>query len=351
MGNFKRTLLLLVPWLAILASCSRLTFVPIEVAEPPKLEVPANIQSLTLVNRAIDSRFSDHRGDSLQQAYYQKQFRLDTVLLDTKAADTLIIALGNLLFESGRFDIVIPEERTIPNAGVLSLPVTIPQKIADSLTHLYQTDAVLSLDYFRTRIGTSYDRERLYDAYNNEFINGYYAGMKIAFDAMIRVFDPQQQRIVASLIVADTLIWEDADVEIRPLFTRFTTVKQGLIETGISAALQSYGQIAPVWSTVSRRYYSRGHPKLIAADARIQASDWLGAMAIWQELVDANPPAALRSMAEYNLAVGAEVTLSIDEAIDWALKSYASRYRPQTYSYLQTLNQRKLQLEQRNTLQ
>lgn len=347
MANMKQIAVVLIPILAMLTGCSRLTYIPIEVAQPPKQELPADIQSLTLINRATDSRFSNHRGDSLQQAYFQKQFRLDTVLLDSKAADTLLIALGNILYESGSFDIVIPEQRTFQHQGVLTLPTSLPYEVADSLTKLYNTDAVLSLDYFRTRVATTYERETLYDSYNSEFLNGYSAGMKIAYDAILRIYDPERRRMLANIMVADTLIWEDIDVEIRPLFSRFTHVKQGLIEAGIEAALQSSGHIAPVWSTANRRYYSKGHPKLVAAHGRIQASDWQGAIRLWQEILDSNPSASLRSMAEFNLAVGYEVTSTLDNAIEWALKSYESRYRPVTYTYLELLNLRKIQLEKR----
>ena len=143
MENLKRILIVLIPIMALLTGCSRLTYIPIEVAQPPLMELPADIQSLTIINRSADSRFIDHRGDSLQQAYYQKQFRLDTVLLDAKAADTLLIALGNILYESGRFDIVIPEQRTIQNPEILTLPTSLPYEAVDSLTALYNTDAVL----------------------------------------------------------------------------------------------------------------------------------------------------------------------------------------------------------------
>ncbi len=144
-SSFQVVLFLMV--VLFFSSCSTMRTIPIEIASIPQERITSDIQSLTLINRAVNSRFRDFRGDSLQQVFYQRQFNVDTVLLDLKASDTLMIALGNILFESGRFDIVIPENRFPNRNSYRFIPTTLSWEEADSLTRIYNTDAVLSLDY------------------------------------------------------------------------------------------------------------------------------------------------------------------------------------------------------------
>jgi tetratricopeptide (TPR) repeat protein len=335
----------LLPALFFLVSCSSLRTIPVEIAFMPKDRVPEEIQSFTLVNRATDYRYQNHRADSLQQYFYRRQFNLDTLLLDSQAADTLLLVLGDLLFESGRFDIVIPDQRSLSADSYSFLPTTISWEDADSLTGLYNTDAVLSLDHFKTKVITNYDKESVYDQYSNKYFDAYFAQMDIAYETLFRIYYPKTRQIVKNIAIIDTLHWEDADREIRPLFNRFTTVKAALLETGIEAALRLSARIAPEWRITRRTYFFKGHPKLEQAHLLINQGDWEGATALWLELAEIAGSGSLRSKAEYNLALAYEMQGNMDEAIRWGVKSYETMYRPITYNYLEKLNDRKKQIE------
>lgn len=329
----------------IFSSCSTMRTIPIEIASIPQERITSDIQSLTLINRAVNSRFRDFRGDSLQQVFYQRQFNVDTVLLDIKASDTLMIALGNILFESGRFDIVIPENRFPNRNSYRFIPTALSWEEADSLTRIYNTDAVLSLDYFNNHLITRYRRISVYDQNTNDFYPAFYAEMKIAYETLFRIYYPVEKRVISNIVVKDTLYWEDADTEIRPLFNRFTTVKGALLEAGIHAALRYSEKIAPQWRYSRRSYFSKGHPSLESASELIQQNDWNGAAEIWHNLANTAGSRSLRSKAEFNLALAYEIFGDIDEAIKWGVKSYETMYRPVTYSYLERLNIRKQEIQ------
>lgn len=341
---FIRNIILFLLAVIMLASCSSIKSVPVEVAFLPTEKLPQNIQSLTLVNRAANSRFRNFRADSLQQFFYQRQFNLDTILLDTQASDTLLLALGDMLFESGRFDIVIPENRFLSLDTYSFVPSTMPWHEVDSLARLFNTDAVLSLDFFRTNIFTNFEKETLYDQTSNSFYNGYYAHMIIAYETLFRIYYPAEREIIKNIVVNDTLHWEDADIEIRPLFNRFTTVKAAMIESGIHASLKFSGMIAPDWRLTNRSYFFKGHPLLEEASTLIQQNDWIGAADLWRQLALSPASKSQRSKAEFNLALAYEMFGDIDEAINWGLKSYETMFRPATYNYLEKLNSRKQQI-------
>ncbi len=329
----------------LLASCSSVSYLPVEISHVPKEALDPGIQSLTLINRAVDSRFEDYRGDSLQQTFYQKQFKADTLLYDIKAADTLVIALGNLLFESGRFDIVIPEERIIRDKSNSFFPTMLDWDLADTIVKNFDTDGVLSLDMFRTRIVTDYKKETLFDQSTSEFFAGYHAQMAVAYESLFRIYYPSQKQVLKNILIRDTLMWEDFDYEIRPLFNRFTPVKQAMAEAAIHAALRLSEQIAPVWQRVNRSYFDKGHAMLEQAGLAVKSGDWNTAIQIWTNLANSDVSKSVLSKAQYNLALGYEITGTIDEAIEWGIKSYNTQYRPITYNYLEILGLRKKQLE------
>jgi hypothetical protein len=341
----SNTCALLILGLMIMASCSSISYIPIEIANLPPEPVSEKVQSLTLINRAVNNRFEDYKGDSLQQAFYQKQFNTDTILYDLKAADTLLIALGNLLFESGRFDVVIPEDRLYQSASGSNFPSAMTWEEAGTLATEFNTDAILSIDYIRWRITTQYNKETLYDQSSNQFFSGYHATMKVFYESLYRLYYPAEKEIVNNILISDTLLWHDFDYEIRPLFTRFTTVKSAMIEAGIHSALRLSEKIAPAWWRVNRGYFSKGHPSLVQAHQALGSGDWDTAIGLWHALAESTGSKSVISKAEFNLALAYEMYGNIEEAIDWGLKSYNRMYRPITYSYLEKLNVRLKQLE------
>ena len=97
--------------LILLSSCGSVKMLNIEIPSPGKKDLPEHIQSLAIVARIPYPIFSDVNRDSLQKAFYKHAFKLDTSLYDLAAADTMLKVLGELLFETGRYDFVIPKER------------------------------------------------------------------------------------------------------------------------------------------------------------------------------------------------------------------------------------------------
>jgi len=66
---------------------------------------------------------------------------------------------------------------------------------------------------------------------------------------------------------------------------------------------------------------------------------------LWKNTIEKTNSKSLKSKAEFNIALGHEMLGDIDSAIDWALKSYDTMYRTNTYNYLETLKFRKNDLK------
>lgn len=328
-------------------SCTSTRSLLVEIPEPSKKELPANIQSLTIVTQTVDNKYTDLETDSLQKIFYKQNFDLDTVIYDKLVVDTTIRALGELLFESGRYDFVIPQQRFLKPFVAASPNNKLGWNQVKNLTETFETDAVLSLDYMSTRVVTDIDRESFFNPYDNNFYSGARAEMQVIYDAVFRVYYPENEQILVTETMSDTVVWEDADLTVSALFEDFTPVKDALVETGILAALDFSDKIAVIWDTDRRTYFLKGNDKFEQASELVSEGDWPGAIEIWKEAAEESNSKAVKSKAEYNVAFGYEMIGNLNQAISWAVKSYKTMYRPLTYEYLEILKERKNELKEK----
>ena len=343
MKQFNRKTVILLAFITsmfVFFSCSTMQTMVIEIPQRSNKELPQSIQSLTMVNRTLDSRYTDLPSDSLQKIFYKAQFNIDTVVYDFQSVDTTLQALGELLFESGRYDFVIPKNRFLSFNRNAFLTTPMPWPEVEQLCNTYKTDAVLSLDHFKTRVITKYDRESYFNPMDNEYYPAYMAAMRIEYEALFRVYEPMQKRIVSSDFVRDTLVWDNVDVSTRDLFSRFTQVKQALTEAGIDIALKYSDKISTQWREERRRYFTKGSGRLEQAAQIAETGDWKSAISLWNDIIEKANSKSVKSKAQLNIALGYEMLGDINEAVSWAVKSYETMYRQATYDYLQILKKR-----------
>lgn len=326
-------------------SCISTKLLIIELPRQSRNELPKNIQSLTLVNRTVDDTFTNLDSDSLQKIFYKHNFNYDTIINDIQASDTTLKALGELLFESGRYDFVIPKERFLEFKRNAFLNTEMSWEKVKELCETYNTDAVLSLDHFKTRVSTDYKKESYYDAVRDGFNWASYAEMKIYYQALFRVYDPLQEKVILREFIRDTVIWEDANSTANALFDRFTPIKDALSEIGIAIALDFSDKISPNWHEQQRNYFPAGDSNLKQAAQFVSIGNWETAMNLWKDLAEETNSKSIKSKAEYNIALGYELEGNLDNAILWALKSYKTMYRQVTYNYLELLKRRKNELK------
>ena len=313
----------------------------IEIPQKSKKELPENIQSLLLVARVVDDKYTDLEADSLQKLFYDQQFEYDTIINDIHTVDTTLRALGELLFESGRYDFVIPENRFLEFEKNAFITKEMQWDEVKMLCDTFGTDAILSLDYFKTRVSTTYEKENYFEPGSNSFYAVARAQMKVAYEALFRVYDPGRERIILREFLRDTIIWEREDSSTRELFERFTPVKDALTEAGIAIALDFSSEISTKWREEKRSYFPGGNSNMKQAAQLLNAGQWEPAIALWMETVEKDKSKSLKSKAEFNIALGYELKGDLDAAIEWGLKSYETMYRTNTYNYLEILKRRK----------
>jgi len=343
MSTFNKILLFCTTGL-LLVSCKGL-YIPltIENSLPAKEELPADIQSITLMNRSMTDQFENYREDSLQMYFYRKGYQLSKIVLDSTASDTTIMALAALLFESGRYDVVVPVNRNLKrNLPYEFLPDTLSPGQVSQICTDYDTDALMVLERFSTKVMADYSSEKYLDARTGYF-NSYYASLDLKYNAFFRIYKPGNKTLVKRIELIDTINWESTDNSQERMLSKLPSIKQAMINAGIKVALDIDEKLSPTWTSEKRGYFlfkSKDDP----GQKYMNENNYVEAGKYWAEMAQSKDK-KIRSKAEYNLALISELDGDLDGAIDWGLKSFYSYYRHQTETYLKRLQIRKTTLQ------
>jgi len=337
---------LLLPFFIWLMSCkSYYASLTIENALPAKSELPRDIQSLTIMNRSMNDQFVNYPEDTLQKYFYKNGYQLSKIVLDSTAADTTIKALASLLFDSGRYDVVVPVERNFHRDISYDLiPDTLSNQQVTDICNTFNTDALMVLERFYTKTMADYTPEKFIDPYTG--INySYYATLDVKYDAIFRIYKPDNKTVIKYFELTDTIYWESADNSQSVLFAKLPSIKKAMINAGIKIALDTDGNISPRWIKEKRGYFlfsttNDNGQQLVNENKFAEAGDY------WAEMATSKSRKT-RSKAEFNLALISELNGDIDVAIDWGLKSFYTRYRYQTEIYLKKLQARRETINKR----
>ena len=206
--------------------------ISVQVSVPPLRAVPDTIQSVVLMNRSMTPEFSNLNPDSLEALFIRKKLHLDNVFLDSLAADTTLHAIVNALYESGRFDVVIPVRRNLPNINPSyndpspSLTLAQVKQICDE----FKTDALLCMDNFYEKVNTSFNVETL-SFYTNE--KEYSAYIQVAYHSNWKLYQPREKLMIAKFEVKDTISWERYGRTLQDTYENLPLIREALMDGAV----------------------------------------------------------------------------------------------------------------------
>ncbi len=324
------------------SSCtSSLRTITIETAQPSSDLLPDNMTSLTLMSRAMNKDFrnfnKDSNKDSLQRYFYKSGFQVSSVILDSMAVDTTLKVLADLLYTSGRYDVVVPQERNFDrHLEFYKIQEELDWNNVRHICNEFDTDALLVIERYYNKLITDYTvHPAIFDF--EEYAS---ASIDSKYDAVVKVYDPVSETVIRQILVADTISWYDADTSTERLFQRLPSIKECLLQTGIQVALELDKKLSPVWLQESRAYFVISKNDVGKINKLIKDNDWQAVSDYWLPYSETKKTTT-KSKAEFNLALASEMLGDIDQAIQWANKSYFTQYRKQTENYLYKLKHRK----------
>ncbi len=317
-------------------SCSTLRNIEIEVAVLPELPISEDIQSIALLNRSMNLKFTNIHSDSIEKLLASKNMTLDSVFRDSLAADTALQVAAKVLFESGRFDVVVPQERNILRNDTDEICNPLKANFINRICQDFKVDAVLALESFTEQVSTNY---ALYTDDGTQYgLKEYNATTDIESKSDWRLYRSDEGKLPLRFQLRDSIFWDKTSfTSLRDLYSQMPRTKEALMGGGIASGLKMAGCISPNWINQSRYYFLTGKPEIDTAETLIKENKWEEATAIWEKYATIDSK-RIRSKIEYNLALAAEMTGNLDLAIEWGLKSFKSNYSKAAEVYLRRLN-------------
>lgn len=330
-----------------LNSCTSLKNIEIEVAIQPKYPIADDIQSLVLLNRSMTKQFANNKTDTLEKNFIDKAMRMDTVFQDSIAADTIIQVAARTLFESGRFDVVVPKERNIIRTDTKVIANPVNPGFIKEICHDFDVDAILVLESFDEQIIATQsniknywfnEKTQIYEPSDCEAVTN------VFYYSEWRLYRTTEIKPLVRLVVGDTIFWKANGFSMKDLNSQMPKIKAALIGGAIAAAYQISSFISPEWVKLNRYYFRTGNKKIDAAIPLIKNNKWNDARVIWSKYAT-TPSKSVRSKVEYNVALASEMNGDLEMAILWCGKSIKTNYSLDKKVYLNALTLRQIEKE------
>lgn len=324
--------------MVVLASCVPMGRIQVQVPVPPTRALPDDIQSIALMNRSMTTAFTNLDKDTLENYFVKKRLHVDETMQDSLAADSALKVLANLLFESGRYDVVIPVKRNLPNdsLSVTASPAPLTLSQVRQICTEFKTDALLTLENFDEKLTTSYRMDATNYFMEGSMISNVSAFIQLAFHSTWKLYQPKEKLLAAKFEVRDTIFWEGSGRSVQEAYEKLPLLKETLFSGASENARNFALYISPGWKEDKRSYFITNDKSADEAINFLQKNKWKEAEETWKKFAD-SPSATFRSRIEFNLALAAEMNGDLNQAIEWATKSYNSHYTVAVEEYIRVL--------------
>ena len=337
--------LLIIDLCLILLGCSSLKDIEIQVAVLPDYPIADDIQSLVLLNRSMNMQFANIQADSLEKILINRRMSLEAVFRDSTAADTIIRVAAQALFNSGRFDVVIPKEPNIVRYDYDDISNPLDSIAINGICKENNVDAVLILESFAEKLATKYYFRPEYGSYGNV----YNAATDIDYQSQWRLYRSGNHKGAYRFQVNDSIYWQAGRHSLPELYEQMPRTKEALIGGAIASGLKMAGFISPNWVSQTRYYFVTGKKEIDIAGALLKENKWDDAAAIWSKYAMLKSK-RIRGKVQFNLALAAEMNGNLDLAIELALKSFKTNYSQVAEVYLRTLYTNRSSKQRENKL-
>ena len=328
--------------LLFLCSCVTLNEFPIEVFQPAKITLPAEIKNVTLVSRNMK-----YLNDTLQN-YYSKDFKRIKDIVPTNT-DSLSV---QSCFDS--LSVKMQDQKQFKKITVLpvtSLSVKYVKNINPPSKQLIlkissdtHADALILLDMYSS----------FYSVYPNPD-NGHSIA-KVVTANIWTIYDASKVQILNHTSLVDTLYWDGLDEAENYSASRIPNKKEALKIAAGLAGVKYSKNIVPNWATVYRQTLSCNQIDFKKAAELAKKNKWDEASALWKKYSESTHR-RYQMQALFNLAVASEMNGDIEGATELISKaskvSSSASYSMENKSirqYSAVLAKRKIELNKINSM-
>lgn len=287
--------------LFILTSCTSLDTLVVNVEKPAQITLPNTIENIVIVDNSVPQ--ADDIG------HFEFRPREETATSVHVAHDSVNYILVEALFgniaDKEYFDDVIFYEYPIREDDNFEDIQALDPTIAKELCMANKADAIISIDRFL--VGTISHEEDFDFGTTVRFLD-------LKLDARFQVYSKDGETISPPLYVNDSIYWTATYSQTMPLSDTIPSREDAIKEAARYTAEKIADSLAPYWSSELRWYF--GDVK--AANKKITANDWAGALAMWQaEYNEEEKNEKKKARLASNIALAYELSDNLKEALKW----------------------------------
>ena len=320
------------------ASCSSTNLMSLSVMEPAPVSMPPGIKTVAVVNRTQASQATQ----GIDAVH--KVLSLETNDLQKAGAKASMNGLSDELMKNNRFTDVKPLSLDLRSYGAGIFPSALPWDSVDRICGQSNTDALFSLELFDTESKVNYGATptNINVGLANIPAVEHHVNMTTSVKTGWRIYDPATRTILDEYVLDRDISSSASGINPAVAASALNGRNEAVKDVSTQAGQAYAARILPYWIRVSRDYFVGGNDNFKTARRKAQSGNWDGAAEIWkQETKD--PDGKLAGRACYNMAIISEINGDLDEAIQWAQKSYEDYNIRLALNYLNILRYRKRQ--------
>jgi len=310
--------------------------------EPAPITLSEDVTRIGIINRSLPSE-GNKTADKID-----KILSAEGLNLDRQGSEAAILALKEQLERNESIEeIVIIEDLAHLGKRLSVFPTTLTWNEIENLCEEYKVDAIFSLAFYDTDTKVSY-KATMMEIPNDLGVKVAAPAHELILNTLVengwRVYDPYNNSIADELEFSDHVVSVGKGINPIKAYEAILGRKEAVLQQSKYSGMDYAQRLLPYKHRVNRDYFVRGTENFKIAQRRAQAGDWDGAAVLWQQET-ANPDPKIAGRACYNMAISNEINGDLDEAMQWASKSYTDYNNNYALSYLNTLKYRARQKE------
>jgi len=293
----------------LLSACSTINYVGIEAYKPAEITFPGGVRKVLVVNNAVPQRpDSGYEFSLLGLRQDTARASADSALFDACRS------LGEFIVETDYFQDVLLYHDAIREDNSYLSDARLDMEAIRLLCEANGADAVISLD-------------RLLFNMNKNVIalpEGILLGtILVKMGGVIRTYLPDRENALATVLISDSLYWEEAGMDMRQLDSFLPQPDEALRTAGKFIGEIAYPNFVPHWRNEIRWYFSKGTSAWRTAAAYATSERWDLAEELWRTIHEQTNNGSSKAKSASNIALSLEMKGKIEEAYEWAEKSLA----------------------------
>lgn len=308
----------------VFQGCYQIRPIQIEVVKPAKIEIPAKIYTVSVLNASVP-KYNVPITNKTQANFFK---------LDSTVTNELTYGVSSVLSESPRFTNIVHHNKLYHKAENRYLEPIIWNDL-EQICFQNETESIVTLEAFGIN-----DTVHTFASLTPE---GYVYNKSVLLicKSLWRIYNTKEKQLVHQWLQQDSIYMDEfgSTKHFRSKLDK-QEVRNWLAEIITEeTAYKISNKIAPYWITVKRDVFLTFNEEMQLASALVADNKWKQAASIWKNYVDSED-VKLAAKACHNMALVCEVEGKLDIALIWLEKALDLNVYYPTINYKKVIEYR-----------